>query len=584
MESLKNNQNKFNNEYETTKTILEHLSKISNLENLEKTKQIRNDIKYIKFKEWLIKNKAIFDDNFEYPTCFGIFNNVGIKSKRSINCNEALFFIPKSLIIDSNQLRNTQEFKELFENDDLKEFEKLNVLIISVFLLKEYIKIMNNEFSFWKPYLDLIECESPIFWENDLLQQLDEPNMIEAILEHRSDLLNYYNKIIKHDVINSNEIPFTIFATFYSFVLSRNFYVNDNQLLLVPFADALNHNHVSVKYEIFDSLNYICKHTLYFDDSIKAKNLKRTNNYFFYEHIKDTEVVPCSDPAKLNENNDKDYLDLLPYDYFIISTNNQVFKQGEQVFNFYGEHSNEYLLKWYGFCYLNNIYDCVTISLNLPKYEDADFDKYLQLLFEKYLSEGIINDEVFNTLLFNVNSRKINLNLIKYVRFFLYYEDDSVEEFLNYQFNINVEIEVIKRCIELFKISFENKSKNYKLDDDIQRLKNIYEECNSLNEIDLIKNIRLSNVFIFRISQKMNILRQIEMCEMILKIYSNALDYVYSILGNDSPDLANEEVLRALSNIHKIYNFAKDITLQDNKTKLNKYFKSLKLFSSNNEL
>ena len=582
MESMENNEYKMKFEYEKIKTIVEHLANISNTENLEKTNQIRNDIKYINFKEWLAKNGAIFEDNFEYPTSFGILNYVGIKSKKSINCNEALFFIPKSLIIDSNQLRNTSEFKGLFEIADLKGFEKLNVLLISLFLLKEYIKLINNEFSFWKSYLDLIDCESLIFWENDLLQELDEPNMIEAIKEHRNDLHNYYNKLIIHNVLNSNEISFTKFATFYSFVLSRNFYVNDNQLLLVPFADALNHNHVSVKYEIFDSLNYICKHTLYFDDSIKAKNLKRTNNYLFYEQVRETEIVPCSDPDQLNEESNENYIDLLPHDYFTISTNNQVFKQGEQVFNFYGEHCNVYLLKWYGFCYLNNIYDYVTISLNLPKYEDADFDKYLQLLFEKYLSESIINDEVFNTLSFNVNSRKINLNLIKYVRFFLYYENDSIEEFLNYQFNIYVEIEVIKRCIELFKISFENKSKNHKLDDDIQRLKNIYEEYNSIKELDLIKNIRLSNILIFRISQKMNILRQIEMCEMILNIYSKALDYVYTNFGNNS-NLANEEVLRALNNMDKIYNFAKDMTLKENKTRLNKYFKSLKLFHYNNQ-
>jgi len=582
MESMENNEYKMKFEYEKIKTIVEHLANISNTENLEKTNQIRNDIKYINFKEWLVKNGAIFEDNFEYPTSFGILNYVGIKSKKSINCNEALFFIPKSLIIDSNQLRNTSEFKGLFEIADLKGFEKLNVLLISLFLLKEYIKLINNEFSFWKSYLDLIDCESLIFWENDLLQELDEPNMIEAIKEHRNDLHNYYNKLIIHNVLNSNEISFTKFATFYSFVLSRNFYVNDNQLLLVPFADALNHNHVSVKYEIFDSLNYICKHTLYFDDSIKAKNLKRTNNYLFYEQVRETEIVPCSDPDQLNEESNENYIDLFPHDYFTISTNNQVFKQGEQVFNFYGEHCNVYLLKWYGFCYLNNIYDYVTISLNLPKYEDADFDKYLQLLFEKYLSESIINDEVFNTLSFNVNSRKINLNLIKYVRFFLYYENDSIEEFLNYQFNIYVEIEVIKRCVELLKISFENKSKNHKLDDDIQRLKNIYEEYNSIKELDLIKNIRLSNILIFRISQKMNILRQIEMCEMILNIYSKALDYVYTNFGNNS-NLANEEVLRALNNMDKIYNFAKDMTLKENKTRLNKYFKSLKLFHYNNQ-
>src|SRR5690606_20290089 len=59
------------------------------------------DEKYLKFIEWLLDNGAIFQDNLDYPVAFGKYNIIGTKAKREISSNEALFYIPKKIMIDS---------------------------------------------------------------------------------------------------------------------------------------------------------------------------------------------------------------------------------------------------------------------------------------------------------------------------------------------------------------------------------------------------------------------------------------------------------------------------------------------------
>ena len=58
--------------------------------------------KYAKFLNWLKINGSILDST-EFPVEFS--NIIGVSSKFDIGPNEAIFYIPKKIIIDSNYVK-----------------------------------------------------------------------------------------------------------------------------------------------------------------------------------------------------------------------------------------------------------------------------------------------------------------------------------------------------------------------------------------------------------------------------------------------------------------------------------------------
>jgi hypothetical protein len=398
-----------------------------------------NISKYENFKNWLKANGCIFEDNLSYPISYGKMDIIGAKAKREINQNEAIFYIPKSIIIDSVELRQSDYFTNLFLI--YPKLKNLNLLILTIFLLKQKEEYNDSKY---KPYLDLISAEVPIFWTENLLKELDDEVAIESIREHKEELTQYYEEIINLKIFNEKNLEqnytenpgknanfnfdLNLFMTYYSFVLSRNFCVSEDQLLLVPFADALNHHHVDVKYECFDSYNLVCKYTTDFDEGV---DLKKTDNFLFYnnnifENYKNTKsfennfLEKNSNFEETDTEDDSDTSDqpiilkFNPADYFLISTSTQTYQTNSQVYNFYGQFSNEYLLKWYGFCYFNNKHDYISVILHLPKYEDFEFDRLLKIFFQDFLTETVNQTlmKSYNTLRFKLKSKKFNLDFI----------------------------------------------------------------------------------------------------------------------------------------------------------------------------
>ena len=126
-------------------TWLNKINGILNKENSEVTKILSTDKKYIALKNWLDENKAEYKNTLQFPVAYGPFNIVGCKSAKQITENEALFFIPRSLMILSS------DYEDILPICVQDEEENKSTLILTLFLLEEEQK----ENSFFKPYIDL---------------------------------------------------------------------------------------------------------------------------------------------------------------------------------------------------------------------------------------------------------------------------------------------------------------------------------------------------------------------------------------------------------------------------------------------
>ena len=253
----------------TILSILKELQQISDLENSEFNFPKETLILYENLKNWLISNGAIFP-NFSFPISYSKQNCIGVKTLEKIPPNFAMFFIPSKLLIDSEKISIETE-KKFIEDD--------NTLKIVYFLIKESKKTK----SFFEPYLKFIlnldYSNFPVFWENDDFEELKNKELEERILNFKNEI-NEEEKNLRN-FSDLKDFEPIVFKKFYSFCISRQFNIQNKRTLLVPFADLLNHNvNVDVKYEIFDSENFIMKFTSEFDNNEK-NNFYTNCEYFF---------------------------------------------------------------------------------------------------------------------------------------------------------------------------------------------------------------------------------------------------------------------------------------------------------------
>ncbi len=578
-----------------------NFNKVIEKENDFQTKLLQVNQKYISFINWLKENGTIYEDLLNYPVAYGPLSLVGVSAKEEINHYKAILFVPKKIIINSHEILNKSYLSLFFKHRESILFSKSNILGLTLFLIFEYLK---GEKSFFKPYIDMMDADSPLFWGEDELELLDDVGISDAINYQNEEINEYYDNMkifVEKFVINSNfkiffenleekekskdrekeyegyfsiikefsklyliNIDINKFKLFYNFVLSRNFSVNDNISQLVPFADNLNHSEVDVYYEYFDSLNFVSKLTLEFDDDFISK-IKKTNHDLFYKNIfekrdknekyeKQIELVEKIIKEKMKEeeesyeskevkechiNNLKitndtekiiedDIIDFEESDYFTICTGpKQIFSPNSQVYNFYGRYSNEYLISNYGFTKFLNKYDKLNFTMNYEKNGDLIFEK----LIEYYFSKNYFIHVQFLVIKFNLKVRKICNKFIDFLRFLIVYEEmeDECELYkianIKDKFDIDFEINVLNRALEILITSLTQKCRKFPIDEDIIELNDIlnkkskmsFEKLKVLKE-NSIKKLREYFAITFRITQKYIVLFHIKYLYLILKI------------------------------------------------------------------
>ena len=459
--------------------------------------------KYNNFKKWLDENGAIYP-KLNFPKKF---NNIfGCEATEDIKENSCLFYIPYKLLIDSSNIKIKYLPKSLKKNNTVK---------LVLFLLEEHEK---KEKSFYKPYIDLILINDfsnyTPFWSKDDLIELNDEMVEENINYYINEIIDYYSEIFDK---KEKKFDFMLFKLFYVFVFSRQFNIGDNKMLLIPLADLLNHSpYADIKYEFFDSKNLVMKYTSDFNDNnnlskdILSNNLKAFTD--FSDFFKNYEINPKkkekNDEIKIikvdyETKEEKDY-ELNDSDYFVISTNKQIFNKGTQIFNNYGICSNEYLLVNLGFCLLDNPGDKTKIILPRPLHLE-----FLKNFLEKNFLDDFVNkdsyikDKMIYIRLY-VKRNKIAKKIMNILRYEIYHELKKFEK--------KKEIECLNKYIEIINDKLDmNNNSVFKLINNIKEM--IYKTG--------INNDNKFNIAIFKLTQKLNLLYQKEIINNMINILNS---------------------------------------------------------------
>ena len=539
---------------------IKNLSSYFNKEKENPSLYINPDLqkKYSIFKDWLIENGAIFTKNIDFPYVYGPFNLIGCKSISDINENESILLIPKKLMIISKELKYLDSYIEDFE-EELYEDTDMATLYLTLHLCLE----LNNKNTFFRPYFDLIlhnENFLDYFTEENMKYFDEDDRIIKSIKQTLNELDELYDTVKEGKYFKNISKKEFLFC--YSQVVSRQFYIDKNCTALIPLADLLNHNNLMVHYELYDSENYVFKYTDNFTVSSDVNKDVVPTSIKEYPNINiiESEIKPFtfnkkSDNDSNDDNNSEENIIINVNDYFSISTSKgEIISKGKQVFNNYFNGSNKYLLKNYGFCLIDNIYDYTLINFNIEKFKDIYLDKYLEIVFGKKYKTN--TDPFYNIVKIKIYFNEANFFLVKYFRFFYFYESvKDVKQYVNYRFDIDLEISFIKLAIERLKLKFNS--------DKIEELHELENELfnNKENNINYFK----VNALIYRVTQKRNILHQIDLLEFILGLmikykkeiscYKDLLLYQKDFVNISKYDTDENSKIKIIKFIIKSHNF-----------------------------
>ena len=417
-----------------------------------------------------------------------------------------MFYIPYKLLIDASNVKINYLPTSLKNNNTIK---------LVLYLLEEYEK---KENSFYKPYIDIILLNDysnyTPFWGGNDFSDLNDEMVEENINYYINEIIDYYQEIFDK---KKKKYDFILFKLFYVFVFSRQFNIGDDKMFLIPLADLLNHSPYSdIKYEFLDSKNLVMKYTSDFNDNNNLSKDILTNNlenftdfsdffkYFKYnKEIKDNNNKELK-IIKVDYENDEEKYELTNDDYFVISTNDQVFKKGYQVFNNYGICSNEYLLVNLGFCLLDNPGDKTKVILSFKKPEKKLKNYLIKNYIEDFLNKDSYNKDKAIFIRLYIKRDKISTKILNILRFSIY----DVKKF-----DTKKEIE----CLENY-ISFINKNINAREYSQFKLINNIKEMVYKNG----IKSENKFNITAFKLTQKLNLIYQKE-----------AINYMINILKND---------------------------------------------------
>ena len=491
-----------NTQQESKNLILDVLAQINQSENVEdKEFKFKNDIIdiYTKFKKWLNDNGAIYP-NIEFPIPYLKGRKIGCKTTKNIDQNSAILYIPYKLIIDSAKIE---------VNTTLPSLSRHNATKIAYFLMKEIDK---GQESFYKPYINLILSNDfnsyPVFWTEDDKIELNDGDFEDKISNY-NDEINQTSDLMKKktDVSKFEQV---LFKKIYTFVISKQIVINENRSLLVPLVDLLNDKPtIDVKYEIFDSNNFVMKYTSDFDKENNDKNLLvYTNCENYFEHVKNIENKNVDKNKIAFDINlyDKKNFDINETDYFVLSTNSeQTFKEGEQIFNNFGKKSNDILLLNNSLCLIDNINDSSVIILTTKQADKFTANFVLEHMMKNLVNLGTYDVDNYLQLQFKIPRNKIST---KAFNFFKYINILGRMRFEDYVFIKKVELEILESYLNF-------------LTDSIFKMKfPIFKAINILKDMIVRGTFHQNqkNIIAYKLTQKVNVEYQKEYIQFMLNV------------------------------------------------------------------
>ena len=523
--------------YERIQKICEYLKK----ENTNSEQYINKEIfeKFKIYKNWLIGNGAIFDKNIDFPITYGPFHKIGCKSISNINENEAILLIPKSLIINSEDLHFLDKYLENIL-DDFSD-EEIPTIYLTLYLLLE----KQNPQSFFKPFIDIIFLHEKndnfkIYnkWNEKNLDELNDEiaiNSFENMLNNTDDIFNLIRQCDKFSKMNKNE-----FLDCYYQIISKKIDLNDknNNSIVVPLIDLfVLDSSIKLRYEIYDSENMIFKYNSLFNVQNNDKvNLQMTkSNFLPFNKPSYNKLLPFivnynkDEEDEDDDDENKELFKLNNNDFFSMAVSKKEIILKDSIICCNQNYpNNKKMLKTKGFCLLYNRNDYINIKFKFNRGELLT-DKYLENIFgDLYQTRN--DDPIYNTLKIKIEFNNISSNLLKYYRFMYFYDiKKNAKEYFKYHFDLKLELSIISLSIDFLKNKLKMMEANYALETDIKNLENeLYEK----KEPDYF----VTNLLMFRISEKIILKNQIELLSYILKImtkykndisgYNNIFDYI----------------------------------------------------------
>jgi histone-lysine N-methyltransferase SETD3 len=190
---------------------------------------------FFNFKKWLDEGGAKFPDLY-FKKYSG--SERGVHTKKSIQPNSEIIYIPHKLLI-------TDELESKYSNsigEELNNLPNSKLLKIALYILSTF----DDEDNFYQPYYNILPFDIshlPIFWDQDMLDLLENSDFIQDIEARKRMLKREHDGILRLSD-TCKEISLSDWMWVRSIVGSRNFSINvdgNSRSALVPLADMLNH-------------------------------------------------------------------------------------------------------------------------------------------------------------------------------------------------------------------------------------------------------------------------------------------------------------------------------------------------------
>lgn len=259
------------------------------------------------FHKWFVKNGGIVNglDIYNFPDM-----GRGLIAIKNISRGEKVLFIPKKLILSSNLVKTSSDLihRKLFES-----FPQDNELMIALVLLE---KIRGKD-SFWSPYIKVLPKHVPNLaqYDREELELLQSPTFSDGVMANWHHTIQSYNefleKVKSYWPSNPKLVTLQDYMWASSIIDSRGFRFK-GEINLAPFSDMFNYS------------------------PHPDPRPSNGGNFFLEHHI-------------LNTNG----LDVLA---------DRDCSTGLQLFEDYGDNSDQIYLQYHGFMPEQNPFRCIQIS------------------------------------------------------------------------------------------------------------------------------------------------------------------------------------------------------------------------------
>ncbi|GAQ87091.1 hypothetical protein KFL_003310030 [Klebsormidium nitens] len=193
--------------------------------------------KVAEFWKWLEKNGVVEQGKTPFRIA-EVPEGLGLIATAQINERDELFAIPESLLLSVSAAQASPVRKHLA---DLPAW-----IALALFLLHEKAKPESR----WRPYLDLLpeELDSPFFWEDDDLKELEGTQLLGNVLSYRSFIERTFEESVRPILESQPQLwPQSVatsdaFSWAFGIVRSRTHpALAGDDIALVPLADLINH-------------------------------------------------------------------------------------------------------------------------------------------------------------------------------------------------------------------------------------------------------------------------------------------------------------------------------------------------------